>query len=389
MSIPLISNIGFTEVNAAGDLDSLAGSKINMPVQYFKLTAGISGQLTLSENSNHKKVILDTNGNNLLNDAGSPLNFTCPTGVPVELKGSGNVQSTLKTFTSTVTDTSHTGTTTITTGGDSTMVVSSVNLYPSQNVTGSYQPSFGPGAPNSSSIFQIADGQTGGSNNFGNAWRLRVPSGQTWQIGSDVLTAGTDLTASQNNTAIGAGSNFDKIVSFIVVTDNNPNIGDNQTSTPPSGWTSGFAGDSNKFDTNNATGQNLVYNVTLGRWEGYNGTTFGYSPTGRRGNAAPPQTITLSVGVQAVSRRLIFTNNTSHTITVTGEPFSSSTSIAAGASETVDRSGSTDGSFNITGTFPSTNQSGQPLSSVGVNATSTSVDTSAQGYTGTLSVKAF
>ena len=94
MSIPLISNIGFTEVSAAGDLDTLAGSKINMPVQYFKLTSGISGQLTLSENSNHKKVILDTNGNNLLNDAGSPLNFTCPTGVPVELKGSGNVQST-------------------------------------------------------------------------------------------------------------------------------------------------------------------------------------------------------------------------------------------------------------------------------------------------------
>ena len=319
MAIPLVSNIGFTEVSSAGDLDTLAGSKINMPVQYFKLTGEISGQLTLSENSNHKKVILDTNGNNITNTSGSPLNIACPSGVDVELKGSGNVQSTKKTFTSTVSDSTNTGTTTISTGGNSTIAVTNINLYPDTSVSGGYQPNFGPGAPNSSSIFQIADGQTGGSNNFGNAWRLRVPSGQTWQIGSDVLTAGTDLTAAQNNTAIGASNSFNKITSFTVITNDNPNIGDNNTSTPPSGWTSGFAGDSNKYDTNNATGQNLVYNVTLGRWEGYDGTTFGYTPTGRRGNAAPPQSITLTVGLQAESRRLVFTNNTSHTITLTGD----------------------------------------------------------------------
>ena len=41
MSIPLISNIGFTEVSSAGDLNTLAGSKINMPLQYFKLTGAI------------------------------------------------------------------------------------------------------------------------------------------------------------------------------------------------------------------------------------------------------------------------------------------------------------------------------------------------------------
>ena len=75
MSIPLVSNIAITEMSSAGDLDTLAGSKINMPVQYFKLTSEISGQLTLSENSNHKKVILDTNGNNITNTSGSPLNI--------------------------------------------------------------------------------------------------------------------------------------------------------------------------------------------------------------------------------------------------------------------------------------------------------------------------
>lgn len=389
MAIPLISNIGFTEVSSAGDLNTLAGAKINLPLQYFKLTGAITGQLTLSENSNHKKVILDTNGNNITNADGSPLNFNCPSGVPVELKGSGNVQSEKRTFTSTVTDSSNTGTTTIATGGDSTMVVTNINLYPDTSVSGGYQPNFGPGAPNSNSIFQIADGQTGGSNNFGNAWRLRVPPSQTWQVGSDIISGGTQLTASQNNTAIGASNSFNKITSFTVITNNNPNIGDNNTSTPPSGWTSGFAGDSNKYDTNNATGQNLVYNVTLGRWEGYNGTTFGYTPTGRRGNAAPPQSITLTVGVQAESRRLVFTNNTSHTITLSGgDPFTD-TAVAAGATSTIERSASTNGSFDITGTFPATNDSGAPLSSVDVNEGSSTVNTAAQSYTGQLSVKAF
>ena len=120
-----------------------------------------------------------------------------------------------------------------------------------------------------------------------------------------------------------------------------------------------------------------------------NGTTFGYTPTGRRGNAAPPQLITLTVGVQAESRRLVFTNNTSHTITLSGgDPFTDTT-VAAGATSTVDRTNSTTGSFNITGTFPATNGSGDPLSSVDVNEGSSTVNTAAQNYTGQLSVKAF
>ena len=56
-------------------------------------------------------------------------NVDCPSGVPVELKGSGNVQSTLKTFTSAVTDTTNTGTTTITTAGDSTLAVQQLGLF--------------------------------------------------------------------------------------------------------------------------------------------------------------------------------------------------------------------------------------------------------------------
>ena len=113
MSIPLISNVGFTEINSAGSLTTAAGSKIALPIQLFKLTDNISGQLTLTENANHKKVIIDTNGKNLINDAGSPLNVACPSGVPVDLKGSGEVKSTVRTFTSEVTDTANNGTTTI------------------------------------------------------------------------------------------------------------------------------------------------------------------------------------------------------------------------------------------------------------------------------------
>ena len=86
MSIPLIGNVGFTEISSAGSLTTAARTKIGLPIQLFKLTSSISGQLTLTENSNHKKVIIDTNGNNITNSSGSPLNVDCPSGVPVEIK---------------------------------------------------------------------------------------------------------------------------------------------------------------------------------------------------------------------------------------------------------------------------------------------------------------
>ena len=44
MSIPLVSNVGFTEVTQSlvdsnsGVLNTIAGSKINLPIQYFKLS---------------------------------------------------------------------------------------------------------------------------------------------------------------------------------------------------------------------------------------------------------------------------------------------------------------------------------------------------------------
>ena len=48
MSIPLIGNVGFTEISSAGSLTTAASTKIGLPIQLFKLTSSISGQLTLT-----------------------------------------------------------------------------------------------------------------------------------------------------------------------------------------------------------------------------------------------------------------------------------------------------------------------------------------------------
>ena len=61
MSIPLVSNVGFTEVTQSlvdsnsGVLNDIAGSKINLPIQYFKLGENISGNLTLNNVANNTK----------------------------------------------------------------------------------------------------------------------------------------------------------------------------------------------------------------------------------------------------------------------------------------------------------------------------------------------
>ena len=61
MAIPLVSNVGFTEVTQSlvdsnsGVLNDIAGSRINLPIQYFKLGENISGNLTL--NNVNKKLL--------------------------------------------------------------------------------------------------------------------------------------------------------------------------------------------------------------------------------------------------------------------------------------------------------------------------------------------
>src|SRR5210317_1056934 len=126
MSIPLISGLGFTEVSSAGTLNDKAGTaKSKLPIQFFRLTDNISGNLTLDNDSAHKKIILDTNGFNIVNSSGSPL--TTNSSTTVELKGNGDVQSTLKTSTATESSSDHLGTTTFSTSDSSQLVVSNID----------------------------------------------------------------------------------------------------------------------------------------------------------------------------------------------------------------------------------------------------------------------
>ena len=96
MSVPFISNLGFTSVDSAGTLNTKAGSKDALPVQFYRLTADITGTLTINNNANHAKIILDVNNRNLLGASGTgtastPIVYN-GTGT-VELKGGGLISS--------------------------------------------------------------------------------------------------------------------------------------------------------------------------------------------------------------------------------------------------------------------------------------------------------
>jgi hypothetical protein len=393
MSIPLVSNVGFTEITQSlvdsnsGVLNDIAGTTVSkLPLQIFKLTENITGNLKMNADSAHKKIILDTNGLDLTNTAGSPITNNSST--TLELKGSGNVQNALKTFTESG---SGIGSNTIDNTDSSTIAVTNSNNYPATSVSGGYSPGFGTGSPNSSSIFVIADGQSQGPNGFGSAWRLRVPSGQTWQVGSDILSSGTTLTAAQNNTAIGSSSSFNKITSFSVTVNDYPNVGDNTTSFPVSGWSSGFSGNSYMYEIRRANlGSGLfnalIYNTNTGRWEGWQNSALGYLTNGRRGNTPPPQLITLSINLENARRTFTFTNNLSIACVLTGGNPYTDVTVNAGdtAVSTVDSSST---SFSVTGTISGNDGSSRPFALGGINDGTGSIDET--NYTGTRSASAF
>jgi len=133
MGAPLISNLGFTEVNSSGSLNTKAGAKINLPIQLYKLTDNISGKLELSSTANHKKIILDTNGFNIEN-TGAPLNLDAPSGVEVEIKGNGSIKSTNRTFTIAQASAGHTGTSTAGVGNTTQVVVDTNHTYTNQTI---------------------------------------------------------------------------------------------------------------------------------------------------------------------------------------------------------------------------------------------------------------
>ena len=357
MAIPLISNIGFTEVNSAGTLNDKAGTaKSKLPIQFFKLTDNISGNLTLNNDSAHKKIILDTNGNNILNSSGSPL--TTNSNITLELLGSGNIQSTLKTSTATESSSSHTGTTTFSNSDSSTIVVSNVGT---DTTVEKYVDASGNFAYNGSTIDSSGVTTVGGSTpNAANIFSGSY-SGSSTQYGMNV----TDGTTA---------------IQF---------IGDTSTSTTTSPASFGYKLYIAQIPPNTVSALNMYeyanknYNVTgrqVGSHNRYSGTTnhqLNYSGTRR---------LWFRYERSGNDRSFVFTNNLAISCVLSGaDPFDNVT-VNAGQTASSTLTNSTDGSFNITMTISGNDGSSQPYALAVVNSGTGSLDTS--GYSGTFSASA-
>jgi len=369
MAIPLISNVGFTEVSSSGSLNTKAGDKTKLPIQFFRLSGAVTGALTLDNNSAHKKIILDTNGNNITNSSGSPL--TTNSSTTLELKGSGNVQSTLKTFTSSESSTSHTGTTTLSAADNSTVVVTSVARTADISESGgvSVAAGFGGSYSTSSTIY------------LPNSELITHPSNPGGNTGSPSSAA--NAAANTMFTIVG-GANMPNIQSGAGFSVTISHSGSTTTHTAPTS-TSGSQG-------------SVGYTVNFD-----NGGNKGIAFTLRSGNHVRCRSIsdpsTSGISAPSVSamqipnntvagggRTIAFTNNLAISVVLTGEDPFDSVTVSAGATNTQTRS-TTDGSFSLTGTISGNDGSSRPFALKDINDGTGSVNEDA--YTGTKSVSAF
>ena len=362
MSIPLISGLGFTEVNSAGVLNDKAGTdKSKLPIQFFRLTDNISGNLTLNNDSAHKKIILDTNGNNILNPNGSPL--TTNSSTTLELLGSGNIQSTLKTSTATESSTGHTGTTTFSNSDSSTIVVSNVGtdttvekyvdaggnyVYNGSSIDGGVT-TVGGSTPNAANIF------SGSYSGASTQYSMNITDGTTaFQFVGDTSTSTTTSPAS---------AGYKLYVATI-----EPNTVSQLRMDEYSNY-SGSLGIYNSLVGGSVGGHNR-YSGTTNHQLNFSGTRRLWFRYVRSGN----------------DRRFVFTNNLSISCVLSGaDPFDG-VAVSAGATATSTSTNSTDGSFNITMTISGSDGSSQPFALAVVNSGTGSLDTS--GYSGTFSASA-
>jgi len=397
MSIPLISGLGFTEVSSAGNLNDKAGTaKSKLPIQFFRLTTNISGNLTLDDDSAHKKIILDTNGNNIINSSGSPL--TTNSSTTLELKGSGNVQSTLKTFTSSQSSTGNSGTTTISEADNSTVVVQTdthtfdtllldVNVNAPGGVSFGSPPGFSP----------FGDGNTTVKNPSSNSNEGFLVHEAYYTTGYTTIAGGTAMTNLDR-------SDFGMSFTHAFMEDGTPTSG---RIMGPS--TSGGTGGTGTFDggtasrpsvntthtINGKTYRYMQWNSVISGVNNGNSGTFNFYAfvdvnndklvfAMNQGRGAFNAIKNIDINGPTPGRRFIFTNNLAISCTLSGsDPFSAT--VSAGATNTVDRD-STDGSFSVTGTISGSNGSGQPYALKPVNDGTGGV--SVAEYTGTLSASA-
>ena len=388
MAIPLISNVGFTEVSSSGSLNTKAGDKTKLPIQFFRLSDNISGNLSLDNNSAHKKIILDTNGNNITNSSGSPL--TTNSSTTLELKGSGNVQSTLKTFTSSQSSTSNSGTTTISEADNSTVNV--------QTDTHTFDTALVSDTRSAGSGVTFGDGNT-------TIRRPQDSSNTTGLVNETYYTTGfTTLFGGVGLDNIDR-SDFGMSFTHAFLEDGTPISGriSGPSTSGGTGGTSTFDGGTSKRPSTNTTHSHAGATYRFMKWNGAlvgvnNGNSGSFdiemfidSNTGKAvvriigGRGAFNQIKNVSVTGPTAGRRFIFTNNLAISCVLSGsDPFSAT--VSAGATNTVNRD-STDGSFSLTGTISGSDGSSRPFALKDINDGSGSVNEDA--YTGTKSVSAF
>ena len=357
MAIPYITNVGFTDVSSSGSLNTKAGDKTNLPVQFFRLSGAITGALTLDNNSAHKKIILDTNGNNITNSSGSPL--TTNSSTTLELKGSGNVQSTLKTFTSSESSTSNTGTTTISEADNSTVVVTSVARDADISLTDGVSVSTG-----FSGVFTTSDTVL-----LPNTEKITLPPNPGTNTGS--LQASARTAGEQMLALAGGDANMTNLKdSNFSITFGNGVTKTGSDATTPSSNTVRFS----------ASGGGQVSFTIIGTI-GVDAFMRPILDSGSVSSIRIPNNTVAGGG-----RTIAFTNNLAISCVLTGaDPFDSVT-VTAGATNTQTRS-TTDGSFSLTGTISGSDGSSRPYALKDMNDGSGSVNEDA--YTGTKSVSAF
>jgi len=354
MSIPLISGLGFTEVSSAGTLNDKAGeAKSKLPIQFFRLSDNISGNLTLNNDSAHKKIILDTNGKTITNSSGVPL--TTNSSTTLELKGSGNIQSTLKTSTAAVASTSNTGTTVFSNTDSSQVVVSNEDT--------------------DNTVEKYIDA---GGGNFAYTGSTIDSSGTT-TVGGSTPGAST-IFGSGSSTSFGINTTDGSTAAQF--------IGDTaQGASSPVG--NGYQLYISQIPRNTVSQLRMdeYANIGIG---GYSGSVHGHNryshTTNHQLNGASNRRLWWRYVRSGNNRIFVFTNNLAISCVLSGaDPFDGVT-VSAGATATATLTNSTDGSFNITATISGNNGSSQPFALVPPNDGTGSINTDA--YTGTLSASA-
>ena len=377
MTIPLVSNVAFTEVTQSlsdsnsGVLNDMAGTaKSKLPVQYFKLGENITGNLTMSADSAHQKIILDTNAKTVTNANGSPLTNNSSTSL--ELKGTGDIQSTLKTSTVSDSSTSHTGTTNFANSNNSNLAVTNVNTDTS--VVKYIERTFnsGSGTQAQQSVRGTNVDQNGVATSGGSTPNASTIFGQGGTYFSS--NGGTAIFIGDTSTSSGSPESFNYRLILSGFGPNNvsslgmhegANISAGQYPNLGFGGQIGahnrYAGAVNQTDHVFIIGALSPFTVTRRLW-------FKWERTGN-------------------DRSLVFTNNLDISCVLSGSDPFSGVSVSAGQTATATRRNSTDGSHNVTMTISGSNGSSQPFALADVNNGTGSLDTTQ--YTGVLSVKAF